>query len=620
MHKTVIMKHLDDSKELMLSVLREGDILLLVPPFARTYKAPILDPHILQTLATQRGFKADILYLNVLLASIIGPERYDNIANAPRFWMLGERLFARSAYGLSPLGKNAQNCTDEGISISGNRRQHVKTSFEIEDFVLDIYLQLEKLCYSFVDVVVPIITSFHYQIIWSTIGWEQTNCAVAIFNKIKKNHPNIITLTGGMNCEGEMAEGIASLSKAIDYVFSGEMELAFNDFLDNYSTEKLSTQRIFFGKPLQDLDCLSLPDYEDFFTQIDLFLGDKVPKRYITYETSRGCWRGQKHQCTFCSLNSQERLQYRYKKPEKVLVELQQICHRYPNSTMLMTDHIMPLSYHKDLLPILRTHEEVSAIRYEIQPELELKDLYRLKEAKIDHIQPGIEALSTDLLNVINKRTTARQNLLLLRNALSMEMYVYWYLLWGFPGDKTVSYEETLKLLPLIRHLQPPAVLAHVRIERFSAYVQAPQHYNISNLRPWAVYRMVYPDWVDVDKLAYRFVGDYPSESHEHPELIEALAKEIRYWKNTWKQSSLVMYPVTDYYMIYDSRGIAGKHQNYMVDYRQAKQIMRPGIFKESDEYSWAVEKKFGTVIDSWYVPLVTASPELLLEFENEPY
>lgn len=612
------MKTLNDCKDLILSVIGGGEILLLVPPFARTYKAPILDPHTLQTFATLKGYKADILYLNVLLASIIGTELYDTITNVPRFWMLGERLFARNAHGLSPLGKNVQYFTDEGLSISGNRCQHVKTSFEAKDFDLDMYLQLEKLCYSFVDVVVPVITSLHYKIIWSIIGWEQTNCAVAIFNKVKKNHPEVITLIGGMNCEGKMAEGIASLSDAIDYVFSGELELAFSDFLDKYSVEKLPDQQILLGNPLRDLNGLTLPDYEDFFIQAYHFLGDIDLKKYITYETSRGCWRGQKHQCTFCSLNSKERLQYRHKKPEKVIEELRQIYRRYPNSIILMIDHIMPLSYHKELLPILSMHEEVLAIRYEIQPELELKDLYHLKNAKINHIQPGIEALSTDLLNLINKRTTGRQNLLLLRNALSVEMYVYWYLLWGFPGDKAVSYKETLELLPLIRHLQPPALLAHVRIERFSSYVQAPQQHNISNLRPWAVYKMIYPDWADIDNLAYRFIGNYPSESHEHPELMREIVREIEYWKKTWKQSSLVMYPLADYYMIYDSREISGKNQSYMVNYRQARQVMRSGIYKESDELKWAVEKKLGVVVDSWYVPLVTASTELLFEFEED--
>ena len=54
----------------------------------------------------------------------------------------------------------------------------------------------------------------------------------------------------------------------------------------------------------KDLDKLPYPDYDDYvLTQKQLnlvFPGD--PALHI--EGSRGCWWGQKHQCTFCGLNA----------------------------------------------------------------------------------------------------------------------------------------------------------------------------------------------------------------------------------------------------------------------------------------------------------------------------
>jgi hypothetical protein len=38
-------------------------------------------------------------------------------------------------------------------------------------------------------------------------------------------------------------------------------------------------------------------------------------------------------------------------------------------------------------------------------------------------------------------------------------------------------------------------------------------------------------------------------------------------------------------------------------------------IYDKSENLRWAAAEKLGVVVDSWYVPLVAASPEILLEF-----
>jgi ribosomal peptide maturation radical SAM protein 1 len=610
------MNQLTDVKKNILSVLNGGDILFIVPPFSRSCKGAYLDPHTLHALAAKRGYKADVLYLNILLASIVGINVCERMGRVPRFWMLGERLFARSAHGLPALGESPELCWDEAMSISGDEQCHVKTNYDRENFFHQpSYLRLEEMCYSFIDEVVKVIASLHYNIIWCAVGWQQTNCTVAIFNRIKKSCPGIITLVGGMYCEGEMAEGIASLSDAVDYVFSGEIELAFDDFLENYSKGQLPAGRIVFGAPVRDLDALPLPDYESFFTQFQCFFGNDAPgELIISYETSRGCWKGQRKRCAFCGMNSDERIKYRYKKAGKVAKEVEEISRRYPGTRLFMNDHIFPTSYYRELLPLLNPPPKFS-IRYELLPNIKREELIGLKSAGIDRIQLGIEALSTPLLDLMDKGIPAHRNILLLRDALSVGIFVYWYLLWGFPGDKAADYEETLKMLPLLRHLQPPAMLSHVRFERFSNYVENPAQHQVNNLRPWAVYNMVSPDWADVDKLANLFTGEYPCESHENPELIEEIANEVETWKQSWRKVNLNMIHFADYYCILDSRKIDGEDKTHTLDYSQAKEVMKHCTYEESQYQKWAVEQKLGVVVDSMYVPLVTAKPELLLEF-----
>ena len=98
-------------------------------------------------------------------------------------------------------------------------------------FDLDEYLRTEQICTSFIDEVVTVFTSLDYKIIGCTAMMGQTNCSIALLTGIKKHCPDTITIIGGSNCEGEMAEGIASLSDDVDYIFSGESETTFLDFL-----------------------------------------------------------------------------------------------------------------------------------------------------------------------------------------------------------------------------------------------------------------------------------------------------------------------------------------------------------------------------------------------------
>jgi hypothetical protein len=46
---------------------------------------------------------------------------------------------------------------------------------------------------------------------------------------------------------------------------------------------------------------------------------------------------------------------------------------------------------------------------------------------------------------------------------------------------------------------------------------------------------------------------------------------------------------------------------------------MTSSLYLESEAHQWAVAQKLGVILDNWYVPLVTASPQLLLEFEETP-
>ncbi len=609
----------NEVKKHLLSVLKGESLLLIVPPFVNT-RTPIMGPHILQTIAQQQGYAVDILYVNLLLASLIGTQLVESISYGQPFRLLGERLFARSAYGLPPLGKFPELCLDAVKSVFGDKEEYPMEAFEYKyyettDFQADTYHHLENICYDLVTEISETIAGMNYQMVGCSSNWEQNNCSIALINAIKKRRPDIITLMGGSNCEGEMAEGIASLSHSIDYIFSGESDLTFPDFLKKHKAGQLPSNRIIVGEPVTDLDNIPLPCYDSYFQQSRCFFGAQPSgENILAYETSRGCWWGQ---CTFCGQNG-KRSRFRPKAAKKVAAELGEMNRQYPDKRILLIDKVMPISIYNELLPLLEQNGVTAPMSCEHRPDLSFQELLDLKKANVNIIKFGIETLSSGLLKLMNKGVIAAQNISLLRHAAACGVLIDWNMLWGFPNDRLEHYQEILELLPLLHHLCPPAVFRHLSLDRFSPYFEKPQKYNIRNLRPWAVNDMVYPEWADMEKLAYRFIGDYPSDSHDHPEIIGAISREVENWQASRKDAKLHLKAVGYHYILQDTRKIKAGCKPQLLDEEQARAVMTPSAYKTSSGQEWAVTEKLGVVVDGLYVPLVTASPELLLHFMEE--
>jgi hypothetical protein len=175
-----------------------------------------------------------------------------------------------------------------------------------------------------------------------------------------------------------------------------------------------------------------------------------------------------------------------------------------------------------------------------------------------------------------------------------------------------------MQILPLIRHLPPPLSLQPLKLIRFSPYFDRQQTYNITNVRPWAVLDMVYPGWASLEKLAFYHACEFPSAGYQHPEIIREIANQVTIWKKNWKKTQLVMGRFIDVFVIYDNRDIHPKPKTHILEYQQAREIMTCRIYQGSEILEWAAAEKLGVVTDNRYVPLVTASPGLLLEFADQ--
>lgn len=102
-------------------LLGQGDVLLVVPPFAGIDR-PSLGAHLLQACARAAGFAVDVFYANIEFAERIGERAYEAIAGAPTRSLVGERVFARAAYGAPRFGRNrsaVQPTLDQLCAVAG---------------------------------------------------------------------------------------------------------------------------------------------------------------------------------------------------------------------------------------------------------------------------------------------------------------------------------------------------------------------------------------------------------------------------------------------------------------------------------------------------------------------
>ncbi|MCP4966413.1 MAG: RiPP maturation radical SAM protein 1 [bacterium] len=260
------------------------------------------------------------------------------------------------------------------------------------------------------------------------------------------------------------------------------------------------------------------------------------PKLLI--ETSRGCWWGAKHHCTFCGLNRDE-MTFREKSPGRVLAEIRHLVGNYGNHFISATDNIMSMSVFRTLLPELKRLQLDVELFYETKANLREDQIQLLADAGVVRIQPGIESFSRSVLKRIRKGVTPLQNVQLLRWCQIHGVDPHWNLLYGFPGEKKSDYDRNLRFVRALGHLPPPEGYGSLRLDRFSPYFDDPQEFGIRGLQAFRSYEYIYPFSGDVlDRLAYFFEFDFDGRD-QHDSWIEPVLDAVDRWIDQYSTSKL---------------------------------------------------------------------------------
>ena len=506
--------------------------------------APVNLPSIaltqLRSVVTERfsdRVEVDIHYLNHEFADFFGYEPYREVANtvAATVAGLGDWLFRSEAFPEEP---------DNTAAYTRRYLRHLP----LDRKTIEHLVAARERIGPFLDELIDSYRLDQYDVAGLTSMFIQSVPAFSLARKLKARNPGIVTAMGGANCETSMGRVIASNVPAVDFVFSGPALESFPFFIECltagdkdachrirgvYSKEKPhSTAEI--GEE-RDIDREVPLDYSGFLSSLQKHWTYEVVKPSLLFETSRGCWWGERSHCTFCGLNGMS-MNYRAMRPDLAVSQFNTLFSHTPEiSNFKSVDNILPKQYLDDVLPRLRPPRNTS-IFYEVKADLSEDNLETLATAGVNEIQPGIEALATSTLKLMGKGTTSFQNIRFLKNCLRYGITPLWNLLIGFPGEMEEVYEKYVTILPSLVHLPPPSGVFPVRFDRFSPYFNEAEKFGLK-LKPYDSYRMIYPfSDQELADLAYFF--EDRSYGAEYISLtakwIMPLRERVESWQAAW--------------------------------------------------------------------------------------
>jgi ribosomal peptide maturation radical SAM protein 1 len=508
------------------------DAVFAVMPFADIGR-PALGVSLLAAEARAAGFSVAIEYCNITLAEIIGPELYHRVAGSfPPDLLIGEWFFADDVFGdsIPDQGDYLEKILIRVIGPESTLAEELTVARKARARYLDD-------CVQAVLALSPAVVGF-------TTTFHQTCACLAVARRLKQLAVPPVIVFGGANCEGEMGAQMLRSFPWIDYVCCGESDRSFVALLEGLLRrreapsipgvlDRQNCSELARSEVVRDLNQLPTPEFDDYFSRLaSSSLHSKVEGQLVL-ETSRGCWWGAKHHCTFCGLNG-DTMTFRSKSPERAFEEMEFLSRRHQTRRFGCVDNILDLRYIDTLFPRLAESGLDLDLFYEVKANLRYDQLVTMRRAGVRAIQPGIESLSNEVLRLMDKGCTAFQNIQLLRWCQELGIEAAWNILAGFPGEPPAEYEKMAKLVPLLTHLAPPCSCAQVRLDRFSPFHVRSESYGFRRLRPARAYFFVFPlDRRDMDRLAYFFDFDY-EDARQPAAYLQPLEREIQLWWKSW--------------------------------------------------------------------------------------
>jgi ribosomal peptide maturation radical SAM protein 1 len=460
------------------------------------------------------GIASELHELFLDYAACVGLGLYKAVSNAGGF--VEEWLFAKHYFGAeigNPLSEFRAHRPQIGLGRP-----------PVEDVLLDALVSTTG---KFLDDVAAREIWSRYDIVGFSLTISQTASSMALARSLKTRHPELKIIFGGAACAGAMGPAILRICPYVDAIVGGDGEpvvaalvhkLRRGESLDGIAgiTWRPSPGEIVTnpdGRLLETRRPRPPLSFDGYFARLArLGLRDQVDV-WLPFESSRGCWYGEKNQCTFCGLH--EIMSYRSWTWESVLGELEAWEQRYGVRQFFSVDLIMPREYLSTFLPeVVRRGHEWSMF-YAIKANMKRAEIETLAAGGVRWIQPGIESLDAATLKLMHKGVTPLQNIQLLKWCEELGIRVTWNIIIGIPGEPDSAYAEMAELSKALCHLPPPSGVAPFELHRFSPLFEHPDEFAIEWQGAYPLYQYIFPvPKRDLDDLVYRHDYRHLDPSH----------------------------------------------------------------------------------------------------------
>ena len=450
-------------------------------------------------------------------------EQYLQIATNDFIVQLGDWIFCVPPFIESPIDDEAylriareRGITDESISIAHKMKASVP---------------------GFLELAAAEILACAPRIVGFSTVFQQNIASLVLAKVLKTRDPSLTIVFGGGNCDGPMGAALHESFDWVDVVVRGEGEHAIVEIAKDVLAGRQIRARPGLcyrvnGKsiavegargPQVPMSDVPSPNYDEYFERLarSPLASELLPEVSILFESSRGCWWGEKSHCTFCGLNS-ELMTFRSKPAPLVVRELVDLAARHKILDFVAVDDIIDLKHIKELLPLLAATGHDFTLFYETKSNLSKEQLRTFKLGGVDAIQPGVESLSTPILRLMRKGVSGLHNIRLLKWCMELNITLSWNLLYGFPNEPESEYERMAALIPSLVHLEPPN-FSPIQIQRFSPYFERAEEFGLILVGPESYYPYLY----DIPKatlwnLVYNFEHAYSD------------GRNLEYTQSTW--------------------------------------------------------------------------------------
>jgi ribosomal peptide maturation radical SAM protein 1 len=515
-------------------------VALVNMPFASS-RRPSIQLGLLQAILTANSIPTTSIYFNLNLGSLIGWEKYESLCHE-RDFLFGEWLFARAAFAEDTIDP------EPFLEHYASEIESLCTTLECD---IDHLVSLrESLLPNFIADCLNQVDWFRFDIVGFSSIFEQNCAALALARQLKARFPRIITVFGGANFEDEMGLEYLRALPWLDYVVIGEGDQAFLELIRRLITSdepgaipgvacRSREGGIDFScraAQVENLDVLPEPMYADYFeTAAKLQLPNSVRGQvvHLPIETARGCWWGEKHHCTFCGLNGLG-MKFRSKSPARVLSAIDELARQYDTYAFLSVDNILDPRYVNGVFEPLAQQRKDYTFFFEVKANLTPDKLRTLRQGGVRIIQPGIESLNTNALQLMRKGNTLLQNVRLLKWANYYGLVVTWNLLLGFPGERIEDCQQQVATMRLITHLSPPGYVGRIRLDRFSPNFVDSDRMGFHDVQPIQAYGDIYPSVLNHRAIAYFFSYHAPEALPDNA--YNEIKQTVREWQEAWEK------------------------------------------------------------------------------------